>query len=52
MVPMDLNFDFQGLALIQGQIYNPVKTITYTQKESPSSRFQFLLGEKGGPTFR
>ncbi len=25
MVPMDLNIGFQGLALIQGQIYNPVK---------------------------
>ena len=24
MVPMDLNIGFQGLALIQGQIYNPV----------------------------
>ena len=23
MVPMDLNVGFQGLALIQGQIYNP-----------------------------
>ena len=23
MVPMDLNIGFQGLALIQGQIYNP-----------------------------
>ena len=25
MVPMDLNIGFQGLALIQGQIYNPDK---------------------------
>ena len=25
MVPMDLNIGFQGLALIQGQIYNPVQ---------------------------
>ena len=24
MVPRDLNIGFQGLALIQGQIYNPV----------------------------
>ena len=25
MVPTDLNIGFQGLALIQGQIYNPEK---------------------------
>ena len=24
MVPRDLNIGFQGLALIQGQVYNPV----------------------------
>ena len=29
MVPTDLNIGFQGLALIQGQIYNPV--ILYQQ---------------------
>ena len=32
MVPTDLNIDFQGLALIHGQIYNPVYIIN-----SPSS---------------
>ena len=30
MVPMDLNIGFQGLALIQGQIYNPVIQPTIT----------------------
>ena len=33
MVPMDLNVGFQGLTLIQGQIYNPKK-----ERISPNKR--------------
>ena len=32
MVPMDLNFGFQGVALIQGQIYNPVYFVWNTHE--------------------
>ncbi len=31
MVPTDLNIGFQGLALIQGQIYNPVQVSLFMQ---------------------
>ncbi len=32
MVPMDLNIGFQGLALIQGQVYNPVIELIFNWK--------------------
>ena len=44
MVPMDLNIGFQGLALIQGQIYNPVSQKSKsTFKTSQKSPILFLL---------
>ena len=33
MVPTDLNIGFQGLALIQGQIYNPGAQMAQFRKE-------------------
>ena len=62
MVPMDLNIGFQGLALIQGQIYNPESLIIYLRICRCLKRFIILLWDwlvtippcsSGGiPTFR
>ena len=58
MVPRDLNIGFQGLALIQGQIYNPVTVdlVAFLKKyHCKMARSNFSLessqkhGSKGSP---
>ncbi len=50
MVPTDLNIAFQGLALIQGQIYNPV----FVEKPKPLEPIYSvgLLAKKEGGQFK
>ena len=54
MVPRDLNIGFQGLALIQGQIYNPetlhlplnvTSNIHELQQDISASHFLLLMAE-------
>ena len=63
MVPMDLNIGFQGLTLIQGQIYNPesgplpvlngfiveVKNLNYSSKKAIYSFFFSIYNVRRGP---
>ena len=42
MVPMDLNIGFQGLALIQGQIYNP-DYLSYLRLDGATSHIVYGL---------
>ena len=42
MVPMDLNIGFQGLALIQGQIYNRDIRHVYTLFVSVSIMYMYI----------